>query len=88
MPIVRGTRGEYCFFKTSRRPTLVRSLPCTALLKSSISSGGRRRGGGFDGLVVDEGSKGRSFEVAGAGRMVFCRLTGLSGMRGGSMRDP
>lgn len=39
---------QYLFLSISTRASLVRSLPCTASLNSSISSGGTKRFGGFD----------------------------------------
>ena len=41
----------YCFFKISIRPAFVRSLPSTARLKSSITSGATVRFEGLEGLV-------------------------------------
>lgn len=43
----------YCFFKISIRPAFVKSLPTTARLKSSITSGATMR---FDGLDILFGS--------------------------------
>ena len=40
----------YCFFKISMRPAFVRSLPLTARLKSSITSGATVRFDGLEGL--------------------------------------
>lgn len=40
----------YCFFKISIRPAFVRSLPLTARLKSSITSGATVRFDGLEGL--------------------------------------
>ncbi len=46
----------YCFFKISIRPAFVKSLPLTARLKSSITSGATMRFDGLDilfGFVID-----------------------------------
>ena len=81
----------YCFFKISTKPALVRSLPCTAVLKSSMTSGGIKRFGGFGGLAAAELSSlgPRAFGLfAGSavlGNKRFVRLRVWSGIRGGSM---
>ncbi len=69
---------------------LVRSLPCTAALNSSIRSGVIKRCAlaGFIGAdKSDSMVLGTSVSVE-EDRMLFCRLIGWRGRRGGSIRLP
>ena len=81
----------YCFFKISTKPALVRSFPCTAFLKSFMSSGDIKRVGGLEDLDVAVPSFQSpcvfelSVGVARLGYKILVRLTLLRGIRGGSM---
>lgn len=82
----------YCCFRTSTKPSFVSSLPSTALLNSSRSSGGIGRLGPFGALLGPVASD--DFDTltpvtatAGLSRM-FWQLIGFNGIRGGSISVP
>ena len=81
----------YCFFKISTKPALVRSFPCTTILKSPMTSGGIKRFGAFVRFIVVEPSLLELTPlvslmiVLAFGNKMLVQLTLLSGIRGGSM---
>ena len=87
----RGSRrtSTHCFFKTSTKPVLVRSLPETTFLKASKMSTPIRRFGALEGLPGIDVSVPTTDNFGtckvGVDFKLFERLILVSGMRGGSI---